>query len=112
MSAQTDEGERLVPDNADADYGLVNRGRCSNNEVYHKVRPGEGNEDMPACELGTRNPDAKYRRVDPDETDKRLCGHCKGKEPGSGGWGSAKRYELLDADPEDFGLDPLPEGSD
>lgn len=95
----------------DADHVIITEKKFSA-ERYHRPAP-DSDEPEPACHGAYVHESTEWRELSRDDGKMEkldLCGHCKGREkPGSGGVGL--RQALLDAEPEDIGLDPVPEAS-
>lgn len=76
-------------------------------DVHH--RPAADDPTVPACSVGNRN-GLEWEPLG-EGRDTRMCYHCEG----TSGWrncagnGCHPRRKLLEADPEDYGLDPMPE---
>lgn len=79
----------------------------ANVDVHH--RPAADDPTEPACSTGKRC-ELEWEPLG-DKHDTRLCYQCEGTSTG-GGNGLHPRRKLLEADPEDYGLEPMPDPED
>lgn len=74
-------------------------------DIHH--RPDADEPTVPACSASYRYDGLEWEPLDAHQ-ETRLCNNCAGARTG-GGNGLHQRRELLEADPEDYGLEPMPE---